>query len=63
MIIKSATCVAFAAVCLATVATVPPAHAQTAYGTAPAAAEPTGDPGGNSMGLAGPNPGGPGLTP
>jgi hypothetical protein len=63
MIIKSATCAGFAAACLATVATLSPAHAQAAYGTSPAAAYPTGDSGGNSLGLAGPNPGGPGLTP
>jgi hypothetical protein len=62
MIIKRAACLAFAAACLTGIATLPAAHAQTAYGTAPAAAQPT-DPGGNSMGLAGPNPGGPGLTP
>ena len=63
MIIKRAACLAFTAACLTGIATLPAAHAQSAYGTAPAAAQPTGDPGGNSMGLAGPNPGGPGLTP
>jgi hypothetical protein len=52
MIIKSATSLAFAAVCLVSIATLPAAHAQTA-----------GDPGGNSVGTYGPNPGGPGLTP
>jgi hypothetical protein len=55
MLLKTATSLAFATACLATVATLP-AHAQTAYG-------PAGDPGGNSVGLPGPNPGGPGLTP
>ena len=63
MIIKRAACLAFTAACLTGIATLPAAHAQTAYGTAPAAAQPTGDPGGNSVGLPGPNPGGPGLTP
>jgi hypothetical protein len=51
MIIKSATGLAFAAVCLVSIATLPAAHAQTA-----------GNPGGNSVGTWGPNPGGPGLT-
>ena len=63
MIIKRAACLAFTAACLTGIATLPAAHAQTAYGTAPAAAQPTGDPGGNSMGMPGPNAGGPGLTP
>jgi hypothetical protein len=58
MMIKRAACLAFTAACLTAIATLPAAHAQTAYG-----APPTGDPGGNSMGLPGPNPGGPGLTP
>jgi len=58
MMIKRAACLAFTAACLTGIATLPAAHAQTAYG-----APPTGDPGGNSLGLAGPNPGGPGLTP
>ena len=52
MIIKSATGLAFSAVCLVSIATLPAAHAQTA-----------GDPGGNPMGTYGPNAGGPGLTP
>jgi hypothetical protein len=52
MIIKSATGLAFAAVCLVSIATLPAAHAQTA-----------GYPGGNSLGTWGPNAGGPGLTP
>ena len=55
MLLKTATSLAFAAACLATAATLP-ARAQTAYG-------PAGDAGGNSVGLPGPNPGGPGLTP
>jgi hypothetical protein len=55
MLMKTVTSLAFATACLATVATLP-ARAQTAYG-------PAGDPGGNSVGLPGPNPGGPGLTP
>ena len=63
MIIKRTACLAFTAACLTGIATLPAAHAQTAYGTAPAAAQPTDDPGGNSMGTPGPNPGGPGLTP
>src|SRR5438552_18978379 len=63
MIIKRAACLAFTAACLTGIATLPAAHAQTAYGTAPAAAQPTGGPGGNSMGTPGRNPGGPGLTP
>jgi hypothetical protein len=63
MSIKRAACLAFTAACLTGIATLPAAHAQTAYGTAPAAAQPTGGPGGNSLGLPGPNPGGPGLTP
>ena len=63
MIIKRTACLAFTAACLTGIATLPAAHAQTAYGTAPAAAQPTDDPGGNSVGLPGPNPGGPGLTP
>src|SRR5438270_2357780 len=63
MIIKRAACLAFTAACLTAIATLPAAHAQSAYGTAPAAMQPTGDPGGNSMGTPGPNPGGPGLTP
>ena len=63
MIIKRAACLAFTAACLTGIATLPAAHAQTAYGTGPAAAQPTGDPGGNSVGVPGPNPGGPGLTP
>ena len=62
MIIKRAACLAFTAACLTGIATLPAAHAQTAYGTGPAAAQPTGDPGGNSVGVPGPNPGGPGLT-
>ena len=53
--IKRAACLAFAAACLTGIATLPAAHAQTAL--------PSGDSGGNSMGLMGPNPGGPGLTP
>jgi hypothetical protein len=56
MLLKTVTSLAFATACLATVGTLPAAHAQTAYG-------PAGDPGGNSVGLPGPNPGGPGLTP
>ena len=56
MMIKRAACLAFTAACLTGIATLPAAHAQTAYG-------PAGDPGGNSMGTPGPNPGGPGLTP
>src|SRR5437764_3441156 len=56
MIIKRAACFAFTAACLTGIATLPAAHAQMAYG-------PAGDPGGNSVGLPGPNPGGPGLTP
>jgi hypothetical protein len=63
MMIKRAACLAFTAACLTGIATLPAAHAQTAYGTAPGAAQPSGDPGGNSVGLPGPNPGGPGLTP
>ena len=63
MMIKRTACLAFTAACLTGIATLPAAHAQTAYGTAPAAAQPTGNPGGNSVGLPGPNPGGPGLTP
>jgi hypothetical protein len=63
MIIKRAACLAFTAACLTGIATLPAAHAQTAYGYAPAAAQPAGDQGGNSVGLPGPNPGGPGLTP
>ena len=63
MIIKRTACLAFTAACLTGIATLPAAHAQSAYGYAPAAAQPTGDPGGNSVGLPGPNPGGPGLTP
>jgi hypothetical protein len=63
MSIKRAACLAFTAACLTGIATLPAAHAQTAYGTAPAAAQPTDDPGGNSLGTPGPNPGGPGLTP
>jgi hypothetical protein len=63
MIIKRAACLAFTAACLTVIATLPAAHAQTAYGTAPATAQSTGNPGGNSVGLPGPNPGGPGLTP
>lgn len=55
MMIKRAACLAFAAACLTGIATLPAAHAQTAL--------PSGDSGGNSMGLMGPNPGGPGLTP
>jgi len=62
MMINRAACLAFTAACLTGIATLPAAHAQTAYGTAPAAALPTGDSGGNSMGMPGPNPGGPGLT-
>jgi hypothetical protein len=50
---------AFTAACLTGIATLPAAHAQTAYETA----APADDPGGNSMGTPGPNPGGPGLTP
>ena len=60
MMIKRAACLAFTAACLTGIATLPAAHAQTAYGTT---APPTGDAGGNSMGVLGPNPGGPGLTP
>ena len=63
MIIKRTACLAFTAACLTGIATLPAAHAQTAYRTPPAAAQPTDDPGGNSVGLPGPNPGGPGLTP
>lgn len=55
MMIKRAACLAFTAACLTGIATLPAAHAQTAF--------PSGDPDGNSMGLNGPNPGGPGLTP
>lgn len=55
MLLKTATSLAFATACLTAVAILP-AHAQTAYG-------PAGDPGGNSVGVPGPNPGGPGLTP
>ena len=51
MMIKRAACLAFTAACLTGIATLPAAHAQT------------GDPGGNSVGVPGPNPGGPGLTP
>jgi hypothetical protein len=58
MMIKRSVCLAFTAACLTGIATLPAAHAQAVYGTLP-----TGDPGGNSMGLPGPNPGGPGLTP
>src|SRR4051794_2556126 len=61
MIIKRTACLAFTAACLTGIATLPAAHAQTAYRTAPAT-QPAGDPGGNSVGLPGPNPGGPGLT-
>lgn len=57
MIIKSAARVAFAAACLTAIATLP-AHAQGAAQTGPGV-----NPGGNSVGVAGPNPGGPGLTP
>jgi hypothetical protein len=60
MMIKRAACLAFTAACLTGIAALPAAHAQTAYDAAP---PPTGDPGGNSMGMPGPNPGGPGLTP
>jgi hypothetical protein len=56
MMIKRAACLAFTAACLTGIAMLPAAHAQMAYG-------PAGDPGGNSMGTPGPNPGGPGLTP
>jgi len=56
MMIKRAACLAFTAACLTGIATLPAARAQTAYG-------PAGDSGGNSVGLPGPNPGGPGLTP
>jgi hypothetical protein len=63
MIIKRTACLAFTAAWLTGIATLPAAHAQTAYGTAPAAVQPADDPGGNSVGLPGPNPGGPGLTP
>jgi hypothetical protein len=63
MISKRAACLAFTAACLTGIATLPAAHAQTAYGTAPAAAQPPGGTGGNSVGMPGPNPGGPGLTP
>ena len=57
MIIKRAACLAFTAACLTGIATLPAAHAQMAN------RPPGGDSGGNSMGLYGPNPGGPGLTP
>jgi hypothetical protein len=60
MMIKRSACLAFTAACLTGIATLPAAHAQTAYDTP---VPPTGDPGGNSMGTPGPNPGGPGLTP
>ena len=60
MMIKRAACLAFTAACLTGIAALPAAHAQTAYDTAP---PPTSDPGGNSMGMPGPNAGGPGLTP
>lgn len=60
MMIRRAACLAFTAACLTGIATLPAAHAQKAYDTA---APPTGDSGGNSMGMMGPNPGGPGLTP
>ena len=55
MMIKRAACLAFTAACLTGIATLPAADAQTAF--------PSGDSGGNSVGLIGPNPGGPGLTP
>jgi hypothetical protein len=58
MMIRRAACLAFTAAWLTGIATLPVAHAQTVYGTPP-----TGDSGGNSVGLLGPNPGGPGLTP
>ena len=58
MMIRRAACLALTAAWLTGIGTLPVAHAQTVYG-----APPTGDPGGNSVGLAGPNPGGPGLTP
>jgi hypothetical protein len=58
MTIRRAAFLAFTAACLTGIATLPAAHAQMAYETPP-----TGDPGGNSVGLPGPNPGGPGLTP
>ena len=58
MMIRRAACLAFTAAWLTGFATLPAAHSQTVYGTPP-----IGDPGGNSVGLAGPNPGGPGLTP
>jgi hypothetical protein len=58
MMIRRAACLAFTAALLTGIATLPVAHAQTVYGTPP-----TGDAGGNSVGLMGPNPGGPGLTP
>jgi hypothetical protein len=57
MIIKSVAGLAFAAVCLTAIATLP-AHAQGAAQTGPGL-----NPGGNSVGTYGPNPGGPGLTP
>jgi hypothetical protein len=57
MMIKRAACLAFTAACLTGIATLPAAHAQMAN------QPPGGDSGGNSVGLYGPNPGGPGLTP
>jgi hypothetical protein len=57
MMIKRAACLAFTAACLTGIATLSAAHAQMAN------QPPGGDSGGNSVGLYGPNPGGPGLTP
>jgi hypothetical protein len=49
---------AFTAACLTAIAALPAAHAQGAAQPGPGF-----NPGGNSVGVAGPNPGGPGLTP
>jgi hypothetical protein len=54
MIIKRAACLAFTAACLTGIALLPAAHAQN---------HSTDNPGGNSVGTWGPNPGGPNLTP
>ena len=58
MIIKRAVPLAFTAACLTAIAALPAAHAQGAAQPGPGL-----NPGGNSVGLPGPNPGGPGLTP
>jgi hypothetical protein len=57
MIIKRAVSLAFTAACLTAIAALP-AHAQGAAQWGPGF-----NPGGNSVGVPGPNPGGPGLTP